>query len=61
MKINDWSIVEAPAGVSVRYEARDPEICLRVDNSMIVITIYKNYEDDTPIVLVVPLEPEGSE
>ena len=61
MRINDWSIVESPAGVSVRYETRDPEICFRVDNSMIIITIYKNYEDDTPITLTVPLEMEGSE
>jgi len=53
--------MDTSAGVSVRYETRDPEICIRVDNSMIIITIYKNYEDNTPVTLTVPLEPEGDE
>jgi hypothetical protein len=61
MKINGWSVVDSPAGVSVRYDTRDPEICFRVDNSMIIITIYKNYEDNTPVTLTVPLETEGDE
>ena len=56
MIIGDWSVVESPNGISVRYKSLDdPEICLHVHDNRIYINVFANYETDIPVSLVVPI------
>jgi len=56
MIINDWSVVESPNGISLRYKSLDdPEICVHVSDGRIYINVYAQYETDIPVSLVVPI------
>jgi hypothetical protein len=57
MMIGDWSIVETPNGISIRYKSHDPEICVHMENDKVFMHVYALcYETISPVSLVVPLK-----
>lgn len=56
MMIGDWSIVETPNGISIRYKSHDPEICVHIENDRVFMGVYARYETISPVSLVVPLK-----
>jgi hypothetical protein len=59
MMIADWSIVETPNGISIRYKNHDPEICVHMENDKVFMNVYARYETISPVSLVVPLKGDA--